>query len=581
MSELAVGYIRVSTDDQARHSPETQYNHIQNYIDAKEWRFLQKRLRKTDIELDERITDYTIEKDNEKGELEVPGIFTESGSGWTPEGRPVFEKIVDYVCENKEVKHIVFVWINRMARNFEDYVYLKQKLRKVNLNVYLHFIKEELVFDPLKKEDWREEEELEGALKKGKAFSGELSERVIDARTDRFKEGRVTYKVPYGYVNKIEPDTRRPYVEVVEAEAKKVKEIYEMMASGKYTILSLTKALREQGLKKNTYSRTYKKYSMEFFSHCFLYDMLRNETYLGMVKWRGQAKASSEVPVIIEQGLFDRVHKVLKSRSKYTEKRPRGRYQSPLAKLCKCHFCDCQITTDLTVSKSKEHYYLRCTNGKRMKDADWYLKKFGKKSCIQPYNTEGGVMEAIDAEITKLWVNPTIFAWFETELVGSLTSKKKLGEEARETLELRLEKLKKRKAQLIIMKADGDINDTEYGEAIKETRSGIESLERQIVELTDSNVDVEDMIEITLNVIDKLESRWPEYPVADKCEVLRIMIKKIILGKDGKNKPDIKWEKPWDILMSMVSGDGSEKENRPIESNWYARIDSNCRPTDS
>ena len=66
MSELAVGYIRVSTDDQARHSPETQYNHIQNYIDAKEWRFLQKRLRKTDIELDERITDYTIEKDNEK-----------------------------------------------------------------------------------------------------------------------------------------------------------------------------------------------------------------------------------------------------------------------------------------------------------------------------------------------------------------------------------------------------------------------------------------------------------------------------------------------------------------------------------
>ena len=166
-------------------------------------------------------------------------------------------------------------------------------------------------------------------------------------------------------------------------------------------------------------------------------------------------------------------------------------------------------------------------------------------------------------------------------MVGTLTSKKKLGEEARETLEQRLKNLKKRKAQLIIMKADGDINNIEYGEAITETRSGIESLERQIAELTDSDVNVEDMIEMTLNVIDKLESRWLEYPLADKCEVLRIMIKKIILGKDGKNKPDIQWEKPWDILMSMVSGDGSEKENRPIESNWYARTDSNCRPTDS
>jgi len=46
------------------------------------------------------------------------------------------------------------------------------------------------------------------------------------------------------------------------------------------------------------------------------------------------------------------------------------------------------------------------------------------------------------------------------------------------------------------------------------------------------------------------------------------MIKKIILSKDGKNKLEITWSKPWDMLMKMAYGDGGEEI--PIESNWHA-----------
>ncbi len=58
---------------------------------------------------------------------------------------------------------------------------------------------------------------------------------------------------------------------------------------------------------------------------------------------------------------------------------------------------------------------------------------------------------------------------------------------------------------------------------------------------------------------------------AQKVEILHLMTKKIVLGKDGKNKLDIKWKKPWNALI----------ENGSIEKNWRARQDSNLRPSDS
>ena len=97
----------------------------------------------------------------------------------------------------------------------------------------------------------------------------------------------------------------------------------------------------------------------------------------------------------------------------------------------------------------------------------------------------------------------------------------------------------------------------------------------------DSGVCIGDQLEITLTILDRLQTRWLEFSLAEKCEVLRLMVKKIILGKDGKNKPEIHWNKPWDVLMSMTISNTEEIENRPIENTWFARQDSNLRPSDS
>ncbi len=61
----------------------------------------------------------------------------------------------------------------------------------------------------------------------------------------------------------------------------------------------------------------------------------------------------------------------------------------------------------------------------------------------------------------------------------------------------------------------------------------------------------------------RLRDKWTVLSLEDKAEVLRIMTKEIILGRDGKNTMEITWEDPWGILINQS----------PIESGWHTLID--------
>jgi len=79
MVEQAVAYIRVSTEDQIRHSPKSQYKDIKNYIEEKGWRWRKKRLRDTEIELDTGILGTVPSDNNSSKGFEAPGFFVLDG----------------------------------------------------------------------------------------------------------------------------------------------------------------------------------------------------------------------------------------------------------------------------------------------------------------------------------------------------------------------------------------------------------------------------------------------------------------------------------------------------------------------
>ena len=54
--------------------------------------------------------------------------------------------------------------------------------------------------------------------------------------------------------------------------------------------------------------------------------------------------------------------------------------------------------------------------------------------------------------------------------------------------------------------------------------------------------------------METIQNQWFTYDYAKKASILGILAKKIIFGRDGKNKPLIIWELPWNALYELGSG---------------------------
>jgi len=375
----------------------------------------------------------------------------------------------------------------------------------------------------------------------------------------------------------------RPYAVIVPEEAKIVKKIFTLFATGKYSLDTLARKLEADGIKKLTKKRTGKnagKIVLEPFSKNYLYFMLTNETYLGKVKWHGQTKdfAGDENLAIIDEKLFNKVQAVLKSQTPYYHKKKvKGRYASPLAQITKCSFCGCSITTDFTRNRyGKEYVFIRCTSGKIHRNTHYYEERFGRKTCPQPYNREELVMAEIDKEISKIWIDPNLLAWLEGQLlVVKGTEGKAIGK--------MIDKLKRERDDVGRKKnrlQDGwereIISDSTYQESMPELEQRFKEINLEIANLRNQNTGYEQEVEAMVNMVGQLESRWEKLSLEKKCEMLRVMTKEIILGKDGKkNSPTIKWEKPWDMLIAF--GAKLEGNKNPLAENWYARRDLNPR----
>ena len=88
--------------------------------------------------------------------------------------------------------------------------------------------------------------------------------------------------------------------------------------------------------------------------------------------------------------------------------------------------------------------YLRCTNGKKLRDVNWYKKKFGKSVCIQPYNTEIRIAQAIENQIQQLWMDEYILEWLSGELFSVRENSDNIEKKIAEKLQKKYRKLEKR-----------------------------------------------------------------------------------------------------------------------------------------
>lgn len=308
--KTAAVYIRVSTDDQTEHSPDSQLKELKNY--AKRHQML----------------------------IDPEHIYTDAGiSGRKASKRPQFQKMISTAKSKPSPFDVILVWkFSRFARNQEESILYKSLLRR-ECKIDVISITEETgdsMFGPLIERiiEWMDE-----------FYSIRLSEEVRTKMTYVAEKGGVQTIAPFGYSKKAD----EPMV-IVPEEAEWIKYIFNRFVDGA-SMLSIAKELNNARVKTHR-GNQFENRTIEY--------ILYNPMYIGFARWTPTGKTLSrriydspdtltvkaDVPAIITEELFQQAQEALAKRKKSRKKhsKPVDIQKHWLSGMVHCSNCGATLT---------------------------------------------------------------------------------------------------------------------------------------------------------------------------------------------------------------------------------------------
>ena len=301
----AIGYVRVSTEDQARdgYGLPAQEHAIRAYCDAQGW--------------------------------ELTAVYADAGkSGKALQGREALTRLLAD-AEASHFQRVVFVKLDRLARNLRDLLDLCSRLEGAGVGIVS--ISESIDTGT---PSGRMIRSVLGAL--GEFERETICERTRDGIAEVLRQGKAVGRLPVGFQRKdgaliLDLDT-----------APKVEELFRRYASGQYSLRELTPwAVQHLGIRTFT----------------SLGNILRNAIYLGHISYRGKVVAENAHQPIVEKALFDKVQEQLSRRTSLRPARPFGNERYPLTGIAVCGRCGAPM---VGTGGKKRQRYIRCQTTHRM-----------------------------------------------------------------------------------------------------------------------------------------------------------------------------------------------------------------------
>jgi len=182
------------------------------------------------------------------------------------------------------------------------------------------------------------------SLSNAKYYVDNLSENVSRGNRAKLRRGEWPGQKPFGYIY----DHRLRNIVPEPKEAKIVRKIYEEFATGEHGFASIADRLAELGVKSSNDRRR---------SNASIELLLRNQLYIGIMKWKGESYEGKYQPIISPQ-LFARVQDALKNRSK--PRKIKHKHDFPLRGLFHCS-CGAMISAQWAKGNGGLYRYYRCT----------------------------------------------------------------------------------------------------------------------------------------------------------------------------------------------------------------------------
>ena len=274
--------------------------------------------------------------------------------------RTKFNEMLDFVRKQKKKTAIVVHCIDRFQRRFNECVEVEEIL--LDDKTDLHFCKEGLILT--KNSPSSDIMRWDMGILSGKMYVANLRDNVNRGMNYNWSIGKYQTKAPVGYLN-VNKDI------IVDSErAPLVKKMFEMYATGLYSIKSLQNFAEEMNL-CSSHSKTNKPLGRET-----IYAMLKNPFYYGEMVIRGEKMPHAYEP-LISKSLYDKVQEIRSGGKIHTITQEYAKIPFVFRGLVKCAECGNTISSETHKKKSGRTYtYLRCAHTKENCHQGWLAKTF-------------------------------------------------------------------------------------------------------------------------------------------------------------------------------------------------------------
>jgi site-specific DNA recombinase len=455
------------------------------------------------------LRDYAV-----RNGLTIVEEFVDVETAKTP-GRKQFDRMVQALARSRECRSILVEKTDRLYRNFRDAVTLE------DLDVEVHLVKEGQI---ISKEARSQAKLIHGMqLVLARNYVENLREEVKKGMREKAEQGIYPGRAPFGYRNNRADRT----IEVHPDNAALANRIFELYASGRYSLLELRATIKSEVGKA--------------FVKSYLHTMLNNPFYVGKFEWGGKTYSGTH-PCLVTNELFDRVQNVLNGRNK----RKCRKHDFAFRGMLTCAEDSCTMTAELQKGK---YIYYRCSGYR------------GK--CSTPYFREEEIAEKLGGLLKNIYVPDDVVLCIENSFTRDRERFKSDSAARRESLDKRLHAVRRRMDQAYSDKLDGKIPQDFWERRMSEWRAEEQEIEIALIPTSDSHSDRLLSARRILELANKAYFLYVTQKPAEQAKLLRMVLSNCSVDSVSLYPT---YRKPFDMIFERAK----TKE-------WSGREDLNLR----
>ena len=436
-------------------------------------------------------------------------------------GRKEFGRMLRLLEADGSSRIVLVEKTDRLYRNRADALAFEELIEKRDVEV--HLVREARVIGKDSRSQDKFMHDIHVAV--AKHYVENLKEEVKKGMREKAEQGFYPGRAPFGYRN----DSVTRSVRVHEKRAPILRRIFELYATGRYSLTTLRKAvLTETGVGIN---------------RAYLETILKNRFYLGYFVWQGIEYKGTHMP-LVPGDLFTKVQSVFTGRNK-----PKYRkHDFAFAGLLTCAYDGCTVTSELQKGK---YVYYRCSHARGM--------------CALPYMREQDVSDSLGQLLKGIYVPETVAQRIVDSLKADSARAQSEQQERIIGIERRLSALRARMDQMYEDKLDRKIGEEFWTRKMNEWREQERTLESQLSSLR-VRVPVDDVLTVQ-RIFELANKAYFLYLTRNSAERGQLL-KSVILNcaTDGVSLSPT-YRKPFDLIFERAKTE-----------NWSGREDLNLRP---